>query len=41
MSYAVRIDGKLCADGGLLGALPVWAVARMGATRIVAINVLA
>lgn len=36
-----RIDGKFYADGGLLGALPVWAAARMGATRIVAINVLA
>ncbi|HOL71686.1 MAG TPA: patatin-like phospholipase family protein [Bryobacteraceae bacterium] len=37
----VRIGGKLYADGGLLEALPIWAAARMGATRIVAINVLA
>ncbi|MGE5569612.1 MAG: patatin-like phospholipase family protein [Rhodospirillales bacterium] len=37
----VRIGGKLYVDGGLLEALPVWAAARMGATRIVAINVLA
>lgn len=37
----MRIGGKLYADGGLLGVLPVWAAARMGATRIVAINVLA
>jgi NTE family protein len=37
----MRIGGKLYVDGGLLGALPVWAAARMGATRIVAINALA
>lgn len=37
----LRIGGKLYADGGLLGAIPVWAAVRMGATRVVAINVLA
>ncbi|MGC9972281.1 MAG: patatin-like phospholipase family protein [Bryobacteraceae bacterium] len=37
----VRIEGRVYSDGGLLGALPVWAAARMGATRIVAVNVLA
>jgi NTE family protein len=37
----VRIEGRVYSDGGLLDALPVWAAARMGATRIVAVNVLA
>jgi len=37
----IRIEGRVYSDGGLLGALPVWAAARMGATRIVAVNVLA
>lgn len=37
----VRIEGRLYSDGGLLGALPLWAAARMGATHIVAVNVLA
>jgi NTE family protein len=37
----VRIDGRLYVDGGLLGPLPLWAAVRMGATRIVAVNVLA
>ncbi len=36
----VRIDGRLYTDGGLLGALPLWAAAEMGATHVVAINVL-
>lgn len=35
-----RIDGRVYSDGGLLGALPVWAAAEMGAGRIVAINCL-
>jgi predicted acylesterase/phospholipase RssA len=35
-----RIDGNLHADGGLLTPLPVWAAIEMGATRIVAVNVL-
>ena len=33
-----RIDGKYYSDGGLLNALPLWAAAEMGATRIVAVN---
>jgi NTE family protein len=37
----VRIEGRIYSDGGLLEALPLWAAARMGATRIVAVNVLA
>lgn len=36
----IRIDGKLYTDGGLLGALPLWAAAELGATRIVAVNAL-
>lgn len=36
----VRIDGKLYVDGGLLGVLPVWAAAEMGATRVIAVNAL-
>ena len=36
----VRLDGKLFVDGGLLGALPLWAAAKMGATRVIAIDVL-
>ena len=35
-----RIDGRVYSDGGLLGALPVWAAAEMGADRIVAVNCL-
>lgn len=35
-----RLNGCLCTDGGLLSSLPVWAAVEMGATRIVAINVL-
>lgn len=35
-----RIDGRLLADGGLLTPLPLWAAVEMGATRIVAVNVL-
>lgn len=36
----VRIDGRWYVDGGLLNLLPVWAAARMGATRVVAVNAL-
>lgn len=36
----VRIDGKLYVDGGLVGALPLWAAEKMGATRVIALNVL-
>lgn len=36
----VRIDGRLYVDGGLMGALPLWAAEKMGATRAVALNVL-
>jgi predicted acylesterase/phospholipase RssA len=36
----VRIDGHSYVDGGFRGALPVWAAAEMGATRVVALNCL-
>jgi NTE family protein len=36
----VRIDGKLYVDGGLLGALPIWAAAEMGAGSVIAVNAL-
>jgi NTE family protein len=36
-----KIDGRWWVDGGVLDALPVWAAAEMGATRAIAINVLA
>lgn len=36
----VRIGGRRYVDGGLLGALPLWAAQAMGATRIVALNCL-
>lgn len=35
-----RIDGRVYSDGGLLGALPLWAAVEMGADRIIAINCL-
>ena len=35
-----RLDGSFYADGGLLNPLPVWAAVQLGATRIVAMNVL-
>ena len=35
-----RIDGGWYADGGLLGAVPLWAASSLGATRIVGVNVL-
>jgi NTE family protein len=34
----VRIDGQHFVDGGLLGALPLWAAEAMGATRAIAVN---
>jgi NTE family protein len=36
----VRIDGKWYVDGGLLGPVPLWIAAEMGATPVVAINAL-
>lgn len=33
----VRIEERLFVDGGLLGALPVWAASEMGASRVVAV----
>jgi len=33
-----RIDGRVYSDGGVLGAVPNWAAAEMGANRIIAIN---
>jgi NTE family protein len=36
----VRIAGRAYVDGGLLGALPLWAAAEMGATRAIAVNAL-
>ncbi len=35
-----RIDGRLYVDGGLLNPVPVWAAVELGATRIIALNVL-
>jgi predicted acylesterase/phospholipase RssA len=35
-----RIGPRVYSDGGLLGALPLWAPAEMGADRIIAINAL-
>lgn len=34
----VRLNGRMFSDGGLLGALPLWAAVEMGADRIIAIN---
>jgi len=36
----VPVDGKHYVDGGLLGALPLWAAEAMGATRAIAVNAL-
>ncbi len=33
-----RLDGRWYADGGLLSAVPLWAAAELGATRIIAVN---
>jgi NTE family protein len=38
---AVKIEGKYYVDGGLLGPVPLWAAAEMGATSAVVINALA
>ncbi|HEY2013129.1 MAG TPA: patatin-like phospholipase family protein [Bryobacteraceae bacterium] len=34
----VEIRGARYVDGGLMGALPLWAAERMGATRAIAVN---
>jgi predicted acylesterase/phospholipase RssA len=36
----VLVDGRRYVDGGLMGALPLWAAEEMGATQAVALNVL-
>jgi NTE family protein len=36
----VRIENRWYVDGGLLGALPLWAAEEMGATRVIAVNAL-
>jgi predicted acylesterase/phospholipase RssA len=36
----VTIDGRRFVDGGVRGALPVWAAEEMGATRSIAVNCL-
>jgi len=36
----VRIGTHLYSDGGLLGALPLWAAAELGATRVVGLQAL-
>ena len=36
----VEIESKLYVDGGFIGALPLWAAERMGATRAIAVNCL-
>jgi predicted acylesterase/phospholipase RssA len=36
----VRIGGAWFTDGGLLGTLPLWAAAEMGASRVLGINAL-
>lgn len=41
LSYPpIRLGTGLYADGGLLGALPLWAASEMGAGQVVAIDVL-
>ncbi|MEO8026044.1 MAG: patatin-like phospholipase family protein [Bryobacteraceae bacterium] len=35
----LRFDGRLHTDGGLMGALPLWAAGEMGAEQTVAIDV--
>ena len=37
---SVRIGRRRYVDGGLMGALPLWAACEMGATRVVAVNAL-
>jgi NTE family protein len=36
----VKIDGRYYVDGGFRAALPLWAAEELGATRILALNVL-
>jgi len=36
----VKIAGRRYVDGGLRGAVPLWAAAEMGATRVIALNCL-
>lgn len=36
----VRLDGRLCVDGGLLSVLPLWAAGELGAGRVIAVNAL-
>jgi len=36
----VRVDGHWYVDGGLLGTLPLWAAAELGATHAVAVDAL-
>ncbi len=36
----VRVDGIIYSDGGVLTPLPIWAAAKLGADRIVAVNAL-
>ena len=40
MLEPLRVDRRLYCDGGLLGALPLWAAGEMGASRIIAIPVM-
>jgi NTE family protein len=35
---AVRVDGRLYVDGGMLNILPLWAAKEMGAAGVVAVN---
>jgi NTE family protein len=37
----VRLDGRFYADGGLLGAMPLWPAVDLGATRVIGVNCLA
>ena len=36
----VRIEGRRYVDGGLRAGLPLWAAQQLGATRVIALNVL-
>jgi predicted acylesterase/phospholipase RssA len=36
----VLIGGRRYVDGGLMGALPLWAAEELGATRVIGLNVL-
>ena len=35
----IRLNGRLYTDGGLLGALPLWAAAEVGATRVLGVDI--